>query len=75
MENQKWLLGVLTSPDRNFRIHMVIWTEKCWILEPKMEMLRDAFKKKKYVDRGTVPIPPDSPTIKTVSEYLDREYW
>ena len=54
---------------------MVIWTEKCWILEPKMEMLRDAFKKKNYVDRGTVPIPSDSPTIETVSEYLDMENW
>ena len=32
-------------------------------------------KKKNYVDRETVPIPSYPPTIKTVSEYLDREYW
>ena len=37
--------------------------------------LRDAFKKKNYVDRETVPIPSYTPTIETVSEYLDREYW
>ena len=32
-------------------------------------------KKKNYVDRETVPIPSYPPTIETVSEYLDREYW
>ena len=37
--------------------------------------LRDAFKKKNYVDRETVPIPSYPPTIEAVSEYLDREYW
>ena len=28
-----------------------------------------------YVDSETVPIPSDPPTIETVSEYLDSEYW
>ena len=37
--------------------------------------LRDAFQKKNYVDRETVPIPSYPPTIEAVSEYLDREYW
>ena len=32
-------------------------------------------KKKNYVDSETVPIPSDPPTIETVSEYLDSEYW
>ena len=30
---------------------------------------------KKYLDRETVPIPSDTPTIEPVSEYLDSEYW
>ena len=38
-------------------------------------LLRDACQKKNYVDRETVPIPSDPPTIETISEYLDREYW
>jgi len=38
-------------------------------------LLREAFKKKNYVDSETVPIPSDPPTIETVSEYLDSEYW
>ena len=37
--------------------------------------LREAFKKKYYLDREIVPIPSDTPTIETVSEYLDSEYW
>ena len=37
-------------------------------------LMRDAVKKK-YLDREIVPIPSDTPTIKTVSEYLDSEYW
>ena len=37
--------------------------------------VRDAFKKKNYIDRETVPIPSYPPTIEAVSEYLDREYW
>ena len=37
--------------------------------------LREAFKKKYYLDREIVPIPSDPPTIETVSEYLDSEYW
>ena len=37
--------------------------------------VRDAFKKKIYVDRETVPIPSFPPTIETVSEYVDSEYW
>ena len=28
-----------------------------------------------YLDREIVPIPSDPPTIETVSEYLDSEYW
>ena len=32
-------------------------------------------KKKYYQDREIVPIPSDTPTIETVSEYLDSEYW
>ena len=32
-------------------------------------------KKNYYVDRETVPIPSYPPTIETVSEYLDKEYW
>ena len=32
-------------------------------------------KKKNYVDRETVPISSDPPTIETVSEHLDRECW
>ena len=32
-------------------------------------------KKKYYLDREIVPIPSDTPTIETVSEYLDSEYW
>ena len=31
--------------------------------------------KKYYLDREIVPIPSDTPTIETVSEYLDSEYW
>ena len=31
--------------------------------------------KKNYLVREIVPIPSDIPTIKTVSEYLDSEYW
>ena len=31
--------------------------------------------KKNYQDREIVPIPSDPPTIDTVSEYLDSEYW
>ena len=31
--------------------------------------------KKNYLDREIVPIPSDPPTIETVSEYLDSEYW
>jgi len=38
--------------------------------------LREAFKKEKYyLDREIVAIPSDPPTIETVSEYLDSEYW
>ena len=37
--------------------------------------LREALKKKYYLDREIVPIPSDPPTIETVSEYLDSEYW
>ena len=32
-------------------------------------------KKKYYLVREIVPIPSDTPTIETVSEYLDRECW
>ena len=32
-------------------------------------------KKKYYLVREFVPIPSDTPTIETVSEYLDRECW
>ena len=38
-------------------------------------LLREAFKKKYYLDREIVPIPSDTPTIETVSEYLDSECW
>ena len=31
--------------------------------------------KKNYLDREIVPIPSDNPTIETVSEYLESEYW
>ena len=41
----------------------------------KQIYIRDAFKKKNYVDREIVPIPSYPPTIEAVSEYLDREYW
>ena len=37
--------------------------------------LREAFEKKNYLDWEIVPIPSDTPTIETVSEYLDSEYW
>ena len=33
--------------------------------------LRDAVKKN-YLDREIVPMPSDTPTIETVSEYLDK---
>ena len=36
--------------------------------------VRDAFKKKYYLDREIVPISSDTPTIGHVSEHLDREY-
>ena len=42
---------------------------------PTNIFIRDAFKKKNYVARETVPIPSYPPTIEAVSEYLDREYW
>ena len=48
--------------------------DKKWLTNSS-QWLRDAFKKKNYVDRETVPIPSYPPTIETVSEYLDREYW
>ena len=39
-------------------------------------MIKECLQKKKNdVDRETVPIPSYPPTIETVSEYLDREYW
>ena len=31
--------------------------------------------KKNYLVREIVPIPSDTPTIETVSEHLDSEYW
>ena len=33
------------------------------------------FKKNYYLDRDIVPISSDTPTIETVSEHLDSEYW
>ena len=35
--------------------------------------LREAFQKN-YLVREIVPIPSDTPTFETVSEYLDSEY-
>ena len=43
--------------------------------KPTFKVIREAFKKKYYLDREIVPIPSDPPTIETVSEYLDSEYW
>ena len=40
----------------------------------KNNSLRDAIKRN-YLDREIVPIPSDTPTIETISEYLDSEYW
>ena len=37
--------------------------------------IREALKKKYYLVREFVPIPSDTPTIETVSEYLDSECW
>ena len=34
--------------------------------------LREAFKKKYYLDREIVPIPSDPPTIETFSEYIGK---
>ena len=36
--------------------------------------LREGFQKN-YLVREIVPIPSDTPTIETVREYLDSEYW
>ena len=36
--------------------------------------LREAFQKNYLVIREIVPIPSDTPTFETVSEYLDSEY-
>ena len=55
--------------------------EPCYILkvnfpaQPQLSAKGCLPKKRNYVDRETVPIPSYPPTIKTVSEYLDREYW
>ena len=40
-----------------------------------LQYIREAFQKKYYLDREIVPIPSDTPTIETVSEYLDKECW
>ena len=40
-----------------------------------LSLLGKPSKKKYYLDREIVPIPSDTPTIETVSEYLDSEYW
>ena len=55
-------------------------TEQFLCLETAMDPVRRVnkgkpSKKKYYLDRETVPIPSDPPTIETVSEYLDSEYW
>ena len=36
---------------------------------------KGSIQKKYYLDREIVPIPSDPPTIETVSEHLDSEYW
>ena len=36
--------------------------------------IREAFKEKNYRVKEIVPIPSDTPTIETVSEYLDSEH-
>ena len=38
-------------------------------------LLREAIQKKYYLDREIVPISSDPPTIETISEHLDIEYW
>ena len=43
-------------------------------METMIDILREAFKKN-YLDREIVPVPSDTPTIETISEYLDSEYW
>ena len=76
---------------KEIRVNLLNKTLKMAIFQPKMALngqnsqffnidpiwlcLREAFKKKYYLDREIVPIPSDPPTIETVSEYLDSEYW
>ena len=87
LQNQIWLpgakngrLGLVLYPRNNFReIGFLIWpvnrltAYEC--IKYVQRCVREAFKKKYYLDREIVPIPSDPPTIETVSEYLDSEYW
>ena len=49
-----------------------IRTRNCKVYQAR---LRDAVKKKYYLDSEIVPISSDTPTIGPVSEHLDSEYW
>ena len=39
-----------------------------------LKKVRESFQKN-YLVREIVPIPSDIPSIQTISEYLDSEYW
>ena len=41
----------------------------------KTMLLRDAIKKKNYLDRDIVPISSDPPTYETDRDNLDRDNW
>ena len=36
---------------------------------------KESLPKEYYLDREIVPIPSDTPTIETVSSFLDSDYW
>ena len=45
------------------------------LLNNELKDTQGSLPKKYYLVREIVPIPSDTPTTETVSEYLDSEYW
>ena len=75
IHDKKCYIAELCIPEKVF---CVGWTgyKIIFVSYPiAVRSVRDAFQKKNYVDRETVPISSDPPTIETVSEHLDRECW
>ena len=45
------------------------------LYQERRDRLGKPYKKNYYLVREIVPIPSDIPTIETVSEHLESEYW